>query len=85
MILALILILSFAGLGLLYMAPYFSSGEMMDIPVMIGLGIFGVVLLITAPVYIIEKLKSNEGASAFGYGFIMLLLGFAFIVAWLWE
>jgi hypothetical protein len=85
MILTLILVLAFAGLGLLYMAPYFSSGEMMDIPVMMGIGLFGLVMLTAAPVFIIEKLKENEGSSALGYGFIMLLLGFAFIVAWLWE
>jgi hypothetical protein len=51
--------------------------------VMFGIGLFGATLLIVAPVYAIENFLDGEYINALGISFLMFILGFAFVVAWL--
>lgn len=50
------------------------------------LGVFGIGLMIIAPVYVIRKFKDglNEGSyQALGYGFLLFVIGFGLVLTWI--
>jgi len=47
-------------------------------------GLFGLVLLVGTPYYVIKKMKEGEYADGVGWGIIMFVLGIGFIIVWLW-
>jgi len=53
-----------------------------DILLMIGL--IGAMFDIVAPVFTVETFMDGDYVGAFGYGFLLMLLGTTFIIAWLW-
>lgn len=55
------------------------------IPVMLGLGLCGLAMTTIAPVYFIRKIKSGDWDDAFCWGFLMVIIGIALIIAWLWS
>jgi hypothetical protein len=52
--------------------------------VMLAIGLIGAMMDVVAPVYTVETFMDGDYVNAFGIGFLMMLLGTAFIVAWLW-
>jgi len=59
-----------------------TSGLWMPITPM--LASFGLILMMISPVYLILKIKEGEFADALGISFMMFIIGFAFIMGWLW-
>ena len=53
--------------------------------ILMAIGLIGAMMLILAPVYCIETFIEGDYVSAFGYAFLMVLLGFGFVVAWLFA
>jgi len=54
------------------------------IPITLGFGIFGFFMLVISPYYFIKKLRQGNLTDALCWGFLMFILGIAFIVVWLW-
>jgi len=54
------------------------------IPITMGLGLLGFFMLIISPYYFIKKMKEGNLTSALCWGFLMFILGIAFVVVWLW-
>ncbi|MEM3629098.1 MAG: hypothetical protein QXE06_06980 [Candidatus Bathyarchaeia archaeon] len=55
------------------------------IPVMLGMGLCGLVMMAIAPVYVISKIKSRDWGDAFCWGFLLFIVGLAFMITWLWS
>jgi len=54
------------------------------IPVTMGFGLFGFFMLIISPYYFIKKWKEGNLTDAFCWGFLMFILGIAFVIVCLW-
>jgi hypothetical protein len=52
--------------------------------VLMGIGLVGAMLDVVTPVYVVETFMDGNYIEALGFGFMGLLLGTAFIIAWLW-
>jgi hypothetical protein len=47
-------------------------------------GIFGVILFIISPSYLIHKFKEGEYAEGIAWALVMFIIGWGFIIYWLW-
>jgi len=54
------------------------------IPITMGFGLLGFFMLIISPYYFIKKIKEGNLTDALCWGFLMFILGIAFIIVWLW-
>jgi len=54
------------------------------IPITMGFGLLGFFMLIISPYYFIKKIKEGNLTDALCWGFLLFILGIAFIIVWLW-
>jgi hypothetical protein len=52
--------------------------------ILMVIGLIGAMFVVVAPVYTVETFIEGDHIEAFGFGFLAMLLGVAFIIAWLW-
>lgn len=60
------------------------STEASELPVMTAIGFFGTILMVIAPLYLYENFSEGKLVKSLGYSAIMLISGFALVIAWLW-
>jgi hypothetical protein len=54
-------------------------------PIMPIIGTLGFLMIVISPVYLIQKVRKGEFAEGLGIAFVLFIIGFAFIVGWLWS
>jgi hypothetical protein len=67
-----------------YLPSIMANAQMTDIAVLPAMGMFGGALTVVSCVYFAETLKKGDMKSAFMYGMVGVVLGFALVIAWLW-
>lgn len=87
-----------ADLYLLIVKSFVSSSESVDltinfemrmpkmwIPILPIMGMIGILMMMISPVYVFATFKEGEYSKAMAYGFILFIVGFSFVIAWLWA
>lgn len=55
------------------------------LPVLLGMGLCGLLMLSAGPLYIIKKYKEGEYLNALAIGLLLLVIGLALFIVWLWS
>jgi hypothetical protein len=83
----IILIISFACVGIVLYLPQImngTSGALSGDGTMLGIGLLGIIMICISPIFFIESFYSHEYVEAFLYGTLLLVIGFVFLITWLW-
>lgn len=82
-------VIAFSAIGLtLYLPQFFANTASGDVltnsGVLLGIGVFGIILVLISPIFFIESFYAHEYVDAFLYGMLFLVIGIVLVLAWLW-